>query len=195
MRPAVTPARFVLIGLLGLAFLAPTCSRRETPPSEIVIGATLPLSGSDAALAPAVRRGYERAVAEANAAGGLVLAAGQAPARVRLDVRDDESRTPVAEDLVGVLADAGALLVVATPNAVRAAAQAVVAERLHHVLVVSAVDAPGLPSPHMEWVVAIDADGGAEERGYHLMRAAIGAIASAEAPSPRALRLAFGARK
>ena len=164
------------------------------PPAEILIGATLPLTGSDAAVGLAARRGYEHAVAEQHAEGGVHLGADGPVARVRLDLRDDRSETPRAEQLVGALLDAGAHVVIATPNAVRATAQAEVAERAGRLLIVNATDGSGLPGPKMRWVVSIPADEDVEMRAYWTLRTLLTAIATAGTVDNAAVRLLLGER-
>src|SRR5947209_8202840 len=53
----------------------------------VSIGATLPLTGPDAKPAAQMKRGYELAIEEANARGGVQL--GVEKRKVRLDLRDD----------------------------------------------------------------------------------------------------------
>lgn len=152
-RGLFAPAVRLALTCLALAVLCAACGARRSP-TEVVIAATVPMSGSDAAAGAAFVRGCERAMAERNAAGGLRVSLG-ATVPVRLDARDDRSETPLAEGLVKELSAAGAVLVLATPTDVRAVAQAVVAERLGRPLVVHPSNSPGLPSAQMRWVFAL----------------------------------------
>lgn len=170
---------------------AAACASRTAPVTDVVIGATVPLTGSDAPVGEATRRGYERALAETRAAGGIRLGPADRSIAVRLDLRDDASQTPLAEQLVGALFDAGAHVVIATPNAVRAAAQADVAERVERVLVVNTVDAPGLPGSRMRWVIGVTVEGDVEARAYTTLRAALAGIAAARTVDGAAIRLAM----
>jgi ABC-type branched-subunit amino acid transport system substrate-binding protein len=177
----------IAVGLSGVV----ACGSREVPVSEVVIGVTVPLTGSDALVGESARRGYERALAEARAGGGIRLANLGRTVAVRLDLRDDVSETPQAEQLVGALFDAGAHVVIATPNAVRAAAQADVAERIARVLVVNTVDAPGLPGSRMRWVIGVAADGDVEARAFATLQDTLAGIAAASTLDPAGIRLAL----
>jgi ABC-type branched-subunit amino acid transport system substrate-binding protein len=165
------------------------CGAPPTPVAEIVIGATLPLTGSDADTGLAAQRGYERALAEVRALGGLRLGPSATATPVRLDLRDDASETPKAEQLVEAMVRGDACLVLATPNAVRAAAQADVTERAQRLLIVNSSDAPGLPGSRMRWVVAVTGGGDTETHGYQTLRTALAAIAEAGTVDNAALRL------
>lgn len=78
--------------LLGAALLLLTaCAKKDESAAapEIVIGASLPLSGALASFGSFQQWGYEHAVAEVNAAGGLLVDGVQR--KVRLVLRDDKS--------------------------------------------------------------------------------------------------------
>ena len=78
--------RRILIGFgLGVALLSGAVASAD----EIVIGASLPLSGQLASFGAFQRWGYEHAIAEANHAGGIAIGGKRLP--VRLVVRDDRS--------------------------------------------------------------------------------------------------------
>lgn len=199
----MTAGRLAALGALALWLAAVGCAARPSPP-EVVIGATLPLSGSEAAVGAAFLRGCERAVAERNAAGGLRLSQGSA-LPVRLAVRDTGTQTPEAERLVGELAEAGVAAILATPDDVRAVAQAVAAERAQWPLVVHPSNAPGVPEAHMRWVFALpplaapvpDAsvaphDAAAmEARGYETVSYLLAALESAERLDALSVRAAL----
>ena len=186
-------------------FCLPACTSRPAPPS-ILIGIVAPLSGSDAAVGAAFVRGCERAAAERNAAGGVRLRASGAGVAVALDVRDDRSETPLAESLLDALAEAGAVVSIATPNDVRAIAQAIVAERIERPLVVHPATAPGVPGSHMRWVFALPRDAtppapaassaGASEteieaRAHATLSAGLAALEGAGALDPVTVRAAL----
>lgn len=69
---------------------------------EVTIGGTLPLSGPEAASGAAFREGYELAVEEANERGGLDIAGGRLPVRLRVldDKGDKAMATAGAEELI-----------------------------------------------------------------------------------------------
>jgi ABC-type branched-subunit amino acid transport system substrate-binding protein len=159
-------------------------------PREFVLGATLPLSGSEAATGEAMRRGYARAVDEVNRAGGIVFRGGvRVP--VRLDVRDDRGEATRAERLASELLGGSAHLMLATPVAIRAVPQAVVAEQVGKPLVVNQQDGEGLPGPRAWWTVAVPASGDAEARAYATASAALRAAARVRSTDPGTLRQAL----
>ncbi len=105
---------------------------------EIVIGASLPLSGALASFGAFQRWGYERAVAEANSAGGIAIGGKRLP--VRIVIRDDKTDANVSAGNVETLISrekAVALLGSCTPALVNAGA--LVAER-HRVPMVTGCD-------------------------------------------------------
>ena len=94
-------------------------------PSEIVIGATIPLSGALAGFGSFQKWGYEHAVAEINAAGGLRIEGTMR--KVRLVIRDDRTDANVAAANIDTLVSAEhavALLGSCTPPLVIAASLA-----------------------------------------------------------------------
>ena len=112
---------------LGAALLAGCQPKGDTGAAnqEIVIGATLPLSGALASFGSFQKWGYEHAVAEVNAAGGLRVDG--ALRKVRLVIRDDRTDANVASSNVDTLVSAehvDALLGSCTPPLVIAASLA-----------------------------------------------------------------------
>jgi branched-chain amino acid transport system substrate-binding protein len=96
-----------------------------TAASEVVIGATIPLSGALAGFGSFQKWGYEHAVAEINAGGGLRIEG--TLRKVRLIIRDDRTDANVAASNVDTLVSAdhvAALLGSCTPPLVVAAALA-----------------------------------------------------------------------
>lgn len=142
---------------VALCLLGGSCTARPAP-TAVVVGVVAPLSGSDAGVGVAFVRGCERAAAASNAAGGVRVRAGATGVPVRLDVRDDRSETPLAESLLDALWEAGVVVSIATPNDVRAIAQAIVAERIERPLAVHPATSPGVPGSHMRWVFALPRD-------------------------------------
>jgi len=123
----------VTIGLLVSLLLA-AAGRAE----EIVIGASLPLSGQLASFGAFQRWGYEHAVAEVNHAGGIAIGGKFLP--VRLEIRDDKSDANISAGNVENLISrdhAAALLGSCTPALVSAGA--LVAER-HRLPMVTGCD-------------------------------------------------------
>lgn len=114
--------------LLGLAISA--CAPRVETPEEIVLGASIPQSGVLAAFGSYEEWGYNTAVEEANAEGGVYLSEFDARVPVRLILYDDESRPEkVTENTERLILRDGihALLGSATPPLVISGA--VVADR------------------------------------------------------------------
>lgn len=190
---ALTRILLGLLGLLGLlAVVATACGTTPVKVADaVIIGATLPLTGADAAQAAAMKRGYERAVANANAAGGIRI--GQASLGVRLDLRDDTSDTAALETLAQALVDAGAHVILATPRAVRAVAEADVTERAGAILIGNAIDHPGLPGTRMAWMhVLPTTTTNAETRAFDVASTALRAIARAGSLDQWLIREALG---
>lgn len=195
------------LAAVALCALAAACGGRPMP-AEIVIGLAVPLSGSDAAAGAAFLRGCERAVGERNTTGGLRLGRTAPRVPVRLDARDDRSETPAAEAVIEDLSRAGAVVLLATPNGVRAIAQVIVAERLGRPLVVHPEISPGVPTRNTRWTVALPAasagpsspalgpasPGSMEVRGYATMAATLDAIERAGALDPVTLHGALRSR-
>ena len=80
--------------MLVALVLLPACGGQQqaSAPKEIVIGASIPKSGSLAAFGSYAGWGYKTAVDEVNKAGGLFLSKYNAKVPVRLVTYDDESR-------------------------------------------------------------------------------------------------------
>jgi len=113
---------------LALAVVALTqtaCSPKSAGGDEIVIGASIPLSGTLASFGSFQKWGYEHAVAEVNARGGLRVDG--ALRKVRLILRDDRTDANLASSNIDSLVSsdhADALLGSCTPPLVIAAALA-----------------------------------------------------------------------
>jgi branched-chain amino acid transport system substrate-binding protein len=103
------PRRFGAVPLaLAASLLAATACKQSTPekssqtavvPEKVLIGATLPLTGSEARIGGFYKEGYDLAFEEANKAGGLLL--GGKRIAVALQLLDDTSTQATA----GTLAD------------------------------------------------------------------------------------------
>lgn len=198
-------ARPALLLVLAAAVLSGGCGTGRVP-AEVVVGLTAPLSGRDAATGAAFVRGCERAADEANASGGVRLRPGVERSRVRLEVRDDQAETPLAEQGLADLWQGGAVFALATPDGVRTIAQAVVAEREQRPLVVHPATSPGIAGARMRWVFALPraADATAvdvqapppapdeiERRAHATLAAALAALDGAGVPSPVNVRAAL----
>ena len=74
---------------------------QRAPAEELIVGASLPLSGPLASFGAFQRWGYERAVAEINRAGGVSVSRTRRP--VRLLIRDDRSDANVGSSNIETL--------------------------------------------------------------------------------------------
>ncbi len=121
---------FLVTGIALLLILVSACSGASGAPEEIVIGASIPKSGVLSAFGSYQEWGYQKAVAEANAEGGVYLQEFDARVPVRLVLYDDESSPDkVAENTERLILqdEVDALLGSATPPLVISGA--VIAER------------------------------------------------------------------
>jgi branched-chain amino acid transport system substrate-binding protein len=112
-------------GALLLAACQPKTTDTTAGGGDIVIGATLPLSGALQSFGSFQKWGYEHAVAEINAAGGIGIDG--ALRKVRLVIRDDRTDANVASANIDTLVSADravALLGSCTPPLVIAASLA-----------------------------------------------------------------------
>ena len=128
--PARAPRSAIAVLTACVTLLAVGCAGKSTPSSgsEIVIGASIPLSGPLAGFGSFQRWGYQHAVDEVNRAGGLEV--GGDPRKVRLvllDDRTDPNTTSANTDSLIARNQATALLGSCTPALVNAGG--VVADR------------------------------------------------------------------
>ena len=175
--------------VLACAVAAQGCS--NAPATRVlVLGATLPLTGTDAEVGAAMRRGYERAVDEASRAGGIAVgSASKLP--VRLDLRDDGSEAARAERLALELLSGECHVLLATTPAIRAATQAAVAEQVGKPVLVSSDDADAVPGTRARWTFSVPVSGDPETRAYETARLALRAFGTARGGDPSALRYAL----
>ncbi len=187
---AVPHAPLVRVVVFALPLFA-GCAR-SAQPTAIDLGATLPLTGATA-LADAWRRGYERAVAETNAGGGLVLADGtRLP--VRLTIVDDFNEMPGVEREAEALFRQGVQAMLATPGPLRMAAQAAVAQRHRRPYVVPRVAGEDLKASDHPWVLVAPTAGDDDAaHAYYAARALLEAFARAPTLDAEAVRRAFEA--
>lgn len=98
--------------LAGAVALALACARqapeaaaggRKARVSEVVVGATMPLTGAESKAGAMMREGYELAFAEQMAKGGLLIAGQRAP--VKLVLLDDRSDPKAAAELASQLVE------------------------------------------------------------------------------------------
>jgi branched-chain amino acid transport system substrate-binding protein len=86
-----------LAAALALLALAPAAGHAAEPRTKVAIGATLPLTGSEARIGGFFKEGYELAVEEANGRGGLAVGGKKLP--VALTILDDTSTQATAVSL------------------------------------------------------------------------------------------------
>jgi branched-chain amino acid transport system substrate-binding protein len=105
-----------------------TACKRDSAPAEIVIGATLPLTGSEARIGGFYKEGYDLAFDEVNKAGGLQVGNKKIP--VRLQLLDDTSTQATAASLADRLINNDkAAFLLGTYSSHLTEAQSVVAEQ------------------------------------------------------------------
>jgi branched-chain amino acid transport system substrate-binding protein len=90
--------RTLLTLAAALALAGPTGARADEAAKDILIGAAIPLSGPAAPVGGFIKWGYEHAVAEVNARGGLLVGGVRHP--VKLLLRDDKTDPTVSVGLV-----------------------------------------------------------------------------------------------
>jgi len=175
------------LAVVGCALVALACAGPRLA-GPLVLGATLPLTGADAQVGAAMRRGYERAVDEINRAGGVAIdATRRLP--VRFELRDDGGEAARAERLASELLSGDCQALLGTASALRVTVQAAVAEQLRKPLLAAAAD--GVPGSRAEWTFAVSATGDIEARAYETARAALRAFETARGGDPVALRYAL----
>ncbi len=90
-------ARCSIFGLLVAALATGPAAAADPPRSKISVGATLPLTGSEARIGGFVKEGYELAFEEVNKAGGLQVGKQRLP--VALTLLDDTTNQATAVSL------------------------------------------------------------------------------------------------
>src|SRR5690348_9335559 len=94
-----TKKSVIMLPILAFLLLLSSCSGDANPaqqqaPSEVVIGASIPKSGSLAGFGLYEEWGYTTAINDINAQGGLYLSQYHTKVPVRLISYDDKSSTP-----------------------------------------------------------------------------------------------------
>lgn len=119
--------------VLALALAAParaaTAAGAQRPEADVVIGASLPLTGSEARTGQAFQEGYQLAVEQVNARGGLLLGGKQAP--VVLRIADDQSIPMVAAKLTQSMAEQHVDALLGSYSGLLSEPQSKIAEREH----------------------------------------------------------------
>jgi branched-chain amino acid transport system substrate-binding protein len=90
------------LALSAPASAAPTAAVRAPEAASILVGASLPLSGSEANTGQAFQEGYQLAVEQVNVRGGLVVGEKQVP--ITLRIADDQSNPLLAAKLTESMA-------------------------------------------------------------------------------------------
>lgn len=116
--------------VLTAAAVTPACRGRAGPATEIVLGATLPLTGKEARAGLYFKNGYTLAIDEANAAGGVMVRGLKRRLPVRLEILDDKSDSTTAVQLAEQLVTVRRVhALLGTYETKLTLAQSVVAER------------------------------------------------------------------
>ncbi len=135
LRPAYAKAGLLTLGAFALALAAAAPARAA---DEIVLGASLPLSGPLAGFGSFQQWGYKRAVEETNKAGGIVVNGKALP--VRLVLRDDKTDPNTsASNIETLISRDGAVAVLGSCTTPLVVAGALVAER-HKIPMVTACE-------------------------------------------------------
>lgn len=122
----ITRRHALLLAASAVAMLGMAGPTRAA--DDIVIGASLPLSGPLAGFGLYLNWGYNHAVKEVNAAGGIEIDGEKR--QVRLEVRDDKSDpNVVASNTETLISRDGAVAILASPTPPLVAAGGLVAER------------------------------------------------------------------
>jgi branched-chain amino acid transport system substrate-binding protein len=93
------PALPLRLAFAALVFLSPACRKSGggSAPTQVSIGATLPLTGAEARIGGFFKEGYDLAVEEVNGRGGLQVGVAKLP--VKLTLLDDTSNQANAVSL------------------------------------------------------------------------------------------------
>ncbi|HEX3468978.1 MAG TPA: amino acid ABC transporter substrate-binding protein [Candidatus Elarobacter sp.] len=89
---------------LALAAAAPLATRADNGPSEIVVGAALPLTGEESRIGAYYKDAYELETKEINDAGGIMLKAYGRKVPVKLIIYDDKTDAATSRNLYERLA-------------------------------------------------------------------------------------------
>jgi branched-chain amino acid transport system substrate-binding protein len=135
MEAASRTTRHILVVFAALALSVAACAPTEEEtdsgdteiPDEILIGATLPLTGEEADAGGYFKEGYELAFKEIEQEGGLQLGDKKVP--VRLKLLDDTSNPSTAVNLAERLVEDGAHALLGTYSTTLVQAQSTAAER------------------------------------------------------------------
>src|SRR5690349_21518214 len=142
--------------LLFALCIAAGVSAREPAPTEIVVGASLPLTGGESKAGPRVRDGYELAFAEAMKQGGLRVAGRRIP--VRLKIVDDGTNPQRAAELAAdLVAKDGASFLLGSFSTPVIEAQSVAAEKLKVPYVTSSGAASSLYQRGLRYLFSLSA--------------------------------------
>jgi branched-chain amino acid transport system substrate-binding protein len=136
--------------------IAPAAVRGETKRAEIVIGASLPLSGSEAKAGPRVRDGYEFAFAEAMKKGGLRVGGHRIPVRLKI-VDDGTSPQRASELAVDLVEKQGADFLLGSFSTPVIEAQSAAAEKLKVPYVTSSGSATSLYQRGFRYLFSLSA--------------------------------------
>jgi branched-chain amino acid transport system substrate-binding protein len=122
-----SPSRAAALLLACLCAALPACKKKEAL-KELAIGATLPLTGSEARIGGFYKEGYELAFEEVNKAGGLEVGGQKLP--VKLVLLDDTSAQATAASLADKLINSDKVqFLLGTYSSHLSEAQSVVAEQ------------------------------------------------------------------
>lgn len=134
--------------------LAACSAPRQT--DEIVLGATLPLTGKESRAGLYFKNGYTLAVDEANAAGGVMVKGLKRKLKVRLELLDDKSDSSTAAQLAEYLINVNQVhALLGTYDTKLVLAQAVVPERFQIPYVTGGGAASEIFQRDFQWVFGL----------------------------------------
>jgi branched-chain amino acid transport system substrate-binding protein len=174
--------------LLALTSTAPAVLAGEGAHTEIVIGASLPLSGGEAKAGARVRDGYDLAFAEAMKKGGLLVGGRRIP--VRLKVVDDGTNPQRAAELaVDLVEKQGADFLLGSFSTPVVEAQSAAAEKLKVPYVTSSGSASSLYQRGFRYLFSVSAP--IEQLATAIMRWLDDAQRAGKLPKPLRIAVAW----
>jgi branched-chain amino acid transport system substrate-binding protein len=178
----------IVCGLLAVAFAA-TASRAEQGqrPAKIVIGATVPMTGSDSKAGNMYKDGIQLAFDRLSIAGGLEMGGRRVPVELRL--LDDESKGENASRLAEKLVQEGADFLISTYSTALVEPQSAVAERLRVPYVAGAASATPLYQRGFKYLFGLQSP--VDELANALLRYIDEGQKSRKLPTPMRLALAW----
>jgi branched-chain amino acid transport system substrate-binding protein len=180
--------RRIIIGLVAAAVAAPaTHAEQGSRPTRIVIGATVPMTGSESKAGNMYKDGIQLAFEQLSAAGGLEVGGKRVPVELRL--LDDESKGENATKLVEKLVQDGADFLISTYSTALVEPQSAVAERLRVPYVAGAASATPLYERGFKYLFGLQSP--VDELANALLRYIDDGQRAGKLPNPMRLAVAW----